>query len=50
MIHFISRYFYELHAHRTYWLTRAERRRAIRLACVLMALVTISVLMWVIYR
>jgi hypothetical protein len=50
MIHFISRYFYEWHNHKIYWLTRAERRRALWLFCVLVTLITISVLMWVIYR
>jgi hypothetical protein len=50
MIHFISRYFYELDRNRVYWLTRAERRRAFRLCCILTALITLSVLMWVIYK
>ncbi len=50
MIPFISRYMQQFHANRIYWLTRAEKRRAICLACALVVLLTISALLWWAYR
>jgi hypothetical protein len=46
----ISDWLYQLHSNRVYWLTRAERRRALRLFCVLTALITISVVLWIVYK
>lgn len=46
MIHFISRYFYELHTYRQHFLNLAERRRFIRLSCLLLLCVTIIIFLW----
>jgi hypothetical protein len=40
----------QLHYERTYWLTQAERRRAICLVSVIVVLLTISALLWWSYR
>lgn len=47
MIHFISRYFYEYHNNKFYWLTRAERRRARLLIGGIAFCIIISVLLWI---
>lgn len=49
MIHFVSRYRQQWHYERDYWLTRAEKKRAVKLIAALIACVTITVLLWLIY-
>ena len=46
MIPFISRHLQQLHYERHYWLTRAEKRRALLLTSGLAASITILVLLW----
>lgn len=46
MIHFISRYFYELEHNRIYWLTKAEKRRAWFMACAILVCIAIVILLW----
>jgi hypothetical protein len=46
MIHFLSHYRQRWQYERVYWLTRAEKRRAVLLTCGIMACVTITVLLW----
>jgi hypothetical protein len=50
MIPTITTYLYRLQHERQYWLSKSERRRAILLCCALTTLITISVLMWILYR
>jgi hypothetical protein len=46
MIHMLSRYLYECERNKQYWLTRAEKRRAMLLLCGITLCVTITVLLW----
>jgi hypothetical protein len=46
MIPFLSRYMQQLHHERVYWLTKAEKRRAIRLICLLLLCIAIIILTW----
>jgi hypothetical protein len=46
MIPTISHLLYRVHHEREYWLTRAEKRRALLLTCGIMACLTITVLIW----
>jgi hypothetical protein len=45
MIHFISRYFYEVRRNKVYMLNRAERR-AMLLTCGIILCITITVILW----
>jgi hypothetical protein len=49
MIRLLSHHLQQLHYQRQYWLTRAERRRAIIFMSLLTVLVTISILLWLLY-
>jgi hypothetical protein len=46
MIPFISRYRQQWHYERDYWLTRAEKRRAMWFVCAITAVITTGVLLW----
>jgi hypothetical protein len=46
MIHFISRYFHDLHINREYYLSRAERRKAWLLACGILVCIAIVLFLW----
>jgi hypothetical protein len=46
MIPFISKYFYELHNNKIYWLTKAERRKAWLMACGILICITIALILW----
>lgn len=49
MIHFISRHLQTLHYERDHWLTLAEKKRAVKLIAALVACLTVTVLIWLIY-
>lgn len=46
MIHFISRYFYEVDRNRVQMLTREEKRRFIRHICALALCIAIILYLW----
>lgn len=46
MIPTIGDYLYQLHHHKQYWLTRAERRRAILLLCGITACLGLTLFLW----
>ena len=48
MIHFISRYFHEVHRDRVQMLTRAERR-AMLLTCGIILCIAIIIFLWLVY-
>jgi len=41
---------YQVHRNRQYWLTKAEKRRALVLVCAISASIALSTLLWVAYR
>jgi hypothetical protein len=47
MIPFLSRYIQQLHYERVHWLTQAERRRAIRLLCLVLLCIAIIIFLWI---
>jgi hypothetical protein len=48
MIHFISRYFYQVHRDKVQMLTKAERR-AMLLTCAIILCIAIIILLWIVY-
>jgi hypothetical protein len=46
MIHFLSRYRQQFHYEKPYWLTKAEKKRAVMFVCGILACVIALVLIW----
>lgn len=48
MIHFISRYFYTVQRNKVEMLSASDRRRLV-LTCIITAVITITIILWLLY-